>query len=214
MQGREKRNGTEQKFIRRLTLEARAMSKDLDFWKNLYKLVTRWSGGGEQHRRVFDLEPDLNLGEPGALLGLNQVGGGDRRPQPGQEEAVTHQPGRQHRARRPERVGSRQDSCPRPQRLHQSNVNRTSLFQPQRLKASFDQEYPISRPLTKTIFTHITADNRPFLVNKFCPALQTCSYILMGTIILAGKGKAVEFSFPNHGREEEWNSESQKKYNW
>ena len=31
MQGREKRNGTEEKFIRRLTLEARAMSKDLDF---------------------------------------------------------------------------------------------------------------------------------------------------------------------------------------
>ena len=84
--------------------------------------------------------------------------------------------------------------------LHQSNVNRTSLFQPQRLKAGFNQEYPISRPLTKTIFTHC---NRPFLVNKFCPALQTCSYILMGTIILAGKGKAVEFSFPNHGREEE-----------
>ena len=50
-----------------------------DFWKNLYKLVTRWSGGGEQHRRVFDLEPDLNLGEPGALLGLDRVGGSTER---------------------------------------------------------------------------------------------------------------------------------------
>ena len=33
---------------------------------------------------VLDLESDLSLGKPGALLGLDRGGGGDRGPQPGQ----------------------------------------------------------------------------------------------------------------------------------